>query len=147
MEDLNSNRWRALGPDEWFRSPHSEATISQTEDQFSSTEQDSDEVIIVKDSCDITIHITDTKASVSLQLGLQLAIVLLVSITVGDTERTMAIANQIIQGFQTRQKNRRRIIIENSRNVSVIITETDISLNIQTLLQVLLAIVVKADIL
>lgn len=50
-----------------------DAIVSQDGDQFSFTDQDSDEIIFIKDSCDINVQTTDTQASVSLQVGLQLA--------------------------------------------------------------------------
>ncbi|MBT2661164.1 spore coat protein [Bacillus sp. ISL-45] len=115
--------------------------------QFSGIEQDSDELIWIKDSCNICVQTTDTQAAVSLQVGLQLAIALVVSITVGDTDRGRKIAQEISQKLDSEQTNKQKIIIKNSKDINVTTTDTDLAVNIQALLQVLVAVVVKLDVL
>jgi spore coat protein X len=124
-----------------------DAIVSQDGDQFSFTDQDSDEIIFIKDSCMIDVHTTDTQASISLQVGLQLAIALIVSITIGDTDRSKVVTQDIFQKVLAQQTNQQKIVIDNSKDVSITTTDTDISLNIQALLQVLVALVVKLDVL
>ncbi|MBO1515193.1 spore coat protein [Metabacillus bambusae] len=124
-----------------------DAIFSQDGDQFSFSEQDSDEIIFIKDSCHIDVHTTDTQASVSLQVGLQLAIALIVSVTVGDTDRSRIVTQDIFQKVLAQQTNQQKLIIDNSKDVSITTTDTDISLNIQALLQVLIALVVRLDVL
>ena len=124
-----------------------DAIVSQDGDQFSFTDQDSDEIIFIKDSCMIDVHTTDTQASISLQVGLQLAIALIVSITIGDTDRSKVVTQDIFQKVLAQQTNQQKIVIDNSKDVSITTTDTDVSLNIQALLQVLVALVVKLDVL
>jgi spore coat protein X len=124
-----------------------DAILSQYGDQFSFTNQDSDELIFIKDSCMIDVHTTDTQASISLQVGLQLALALIVSITIGDTDRSKAVTQDIFQKVLAQQTNEQKIVIDNSKDVSITTTDTDISLNIQALLQVLVALVVRLDVL
>jgi spore coat protein X len=123
------------------------ADVIQEGAQFSVNEQDSDELIWIKDSCNVKVQTTDTQAAVSLQVGLQLAIALVVSITIGDTDRGQFVAQEIFQEFNSEQGNRQKIIIKNSKDVEVTTTDTDLAVNIQALLQVLVALVVKLDVL
>ncbi|WRP05574.1 spore coat protein [Rossellomorea aquimaris] len=115
--------------------------------QYSEVDQESNEFIFIKDSCDIKVQTTDTQASVSLQVGLQLAIALVISITVGDSEKGRLITQKLLQQFDSDQSNKQRIIIENSKDVNITTTDTDLAVNIQVLLQVLVALVAKLDIL
>jgi spore coat protein X len=121
--------------------------VEQDGVQLSFIEQDSDELIWIKDSCNITVQTTDTQAAVSLQVGLQLAIALVVSVTVGDTDRGRAMAQEIFQKLDSEQTNKQKIIIKNSKDINVTTTDTDLAVNIQALLQVLVAVVVKLDVL
>ncbi|OXS64671.1 spore coat protein [Priestia filamentosa] len=124
-----------------------DATVLQDGGLFSSMDQESDEIIWVKDSCNITVNSTDTQAGISLQVGLQLAIALVLSITIGDTERGESVSHELLQYFNTDQTNKQKILICNSKDATVTTTDTDLAINIQVLLQVLVALVVIIDIL
>lgn len=126
---------------------HEEATVTQNGDQFSFVDQESDELIWIRESCNITVQTTDTQAAVSLQVGLQLAIALVISITVGDTDRGRAVVQDIFQQFNDEQTNRQKIFIDNSKDVNIVTTDTDLVINVQALLQVLVALVVRLDVL
>lgn len=126
---------------------HEEATVTQNGDQFSFVDQESDELIWIRESCNITVQTTDTQAAVSLQVGLQLAIALVISITIGDTDRGRAVVQDIFQQFNDEQTNRQKIFIDNSKDVNIVTTDTDLTVNVQALLEVLVALVVKLDVL
>lgn len=126
---------------------HEEATVTQNGDQFSFVDQESDELIWIRESCNITVQTTDTQAAVSLQVGLQLAIALVISITIGDTDRGRAVVQDIFQQFNDEQTNRQKIFIDNSKDVNIVTTDTDLVINVQALLQVLVALVVRLDVL
>jgi spore coat protein X len=123
------------------------ADVEQEAVQLEYTEQDSDELIWIKDSCNIKVHTTDTQAAVSLQVALQLAIALVISITIGDSDQGSYVAQQLIQEMGTEQSNTQKIIINNSKDVNVTTTDTDVAVNVQALLQVLVALVAELDIL
>lgn len=123
------------------------ADVEQEAIQYQYTEQDSDELIWIKDSCNIKVHTTDTQAAVSLQVALQLAIALVISITIGDSDQGQFVAQQLIQEMGTEQSNTQKIIINNSKDVNVTTTDTDVAVNVQALLQVLVALVAELDIL
>jgi spore coat protein X len=141
-------KWRALdhcekGKDKCDDGP----TVLQDGDQFMKTEQQSFEWIIIKDSEGVDVQTTDTQAAVSLQLGLQAAIAAVISITIGDTDRGNAVVQDIKQVMKNKQRNTQKTIVESSKNVKITTTDTDVAVNIQALLQILIAVVVKLDVL
>ncbi|WP_249871363.1 spore coat protein [Oceanobacillus saliphilus] len=125
---------------------NSDATISQDADQFSFMAQESAELIWVKESCNIKVHTTDTQAGVSLQAGLQLAIALVLRITVGSADKSDAISQELFQQFELKQTNKQKIFICNTKDATVRTKDTDLAVNIQALLQILLALIVLVDI-
>nr|WP_232337064.1 spore coat protein [Lysinibacillus timonensis] len=123
-----------------------DATVTQGFDQVSVFDQESDECIWIKDSCNITVKSHDTQAAVSLQVGLQLAIALVLSISIGDTEQGRAVAQEMFQKFDDEQTNKQKIYIENTKDCEIVTTDTDLSANIQGLLQVLVTLVGRLDV-
>ena len=123
------------------------ADVVQDADQFASIDQESDELIFIKDSCNICVHTTDTQASVSIQVALQLAIALVLRITIGDSDKGENVIQDLLQHFDSEQSNKQKIVIENSKDINVKTTDTDVAANIQLLLQVLVALVAKLDVL
>ncbi|CAM4071158.1 spore coat protein [Mesobacillus thioparans] len=140
-------KWRALDHCDKEEKCNDGATVLQEGDQFMKTEQQSFEWIIIKDSEGVDVQTTDTQAAVSLQLGLQAAIAAVISITIGDTDRGNSVVQDIKQVMKTKQRNTQKTIIESSKHVKVTTTDTDIAVNIQALLQILIAVVVKLDVL
>ncbi|KMY54238.1 spore coat protein [Bacillus sp. FJAT-27231] len=143
---MREKKWRALDHcDESNR--NNEAEVSQEAEQSVTTEQISYEWIIVRDSEGVDITTTDTQVAVSLQLGIQAAIAAVIKIIIGDTDQGNNIVQDIRQFTTTAQRNNQRIVVQGSKNVEVVTIDTDIAVNIQVLLQILLAIVVKLDVL
>jgi spore coat protein X len=140
-------KWRALDHCDKEEKCNDAATVLQDGDQFMKTEQQSFEWIIIKDSEGVDVQTTDTQAAVSLQLGLQAAIAAVISITIGDTDRGSSVVQDIKQVMKNKQRNTQKTIIEGSKHVKVTTTDTDIAVNIQALLQILIAVVVKLDVL
>ncbi|WP_081857028.1 spore coat protein [Tumebacillus flagellatus] len=121
--------------------------VAQDAVQVEETFQDSHECIIIRDSEDVTVHTTNTHAAVNLQAALQLAIAVILSITIGDSPTNDTILQELTQRTETMQMTRQKLLIENSSDVHVTTTDTDAAVNIQLLLQVLLALVVRLDVL
>lgn len=138
-------KWRAM--DYCDTGKGKEAEVSQEADQKLVTKQQSYEWIIIKDSECVDVHTTDTQAAISLQLGLQAAIAAVISISIGDSEKGKAVVNEIKQVLKTKQRNTQKTIIEGSKHVEVKTTDTDVAVNIQALLQILVTLVAKLDIL
>ncbi|WP_347553020.1 spore coat protein (plasmid) [Pseudalkalibacillus hwajinpoensis] len=125
----------------------SDGTIEQEAKQSSKTLQYSEEKITIKDSCDVTVSTTETQAAISLQVALQVAIALVLSISIADSSKADQIAQELFQKTSVKQINHQHTYIENSRNVNVTTTDTDLAVNIQVLLQVLVALLIRLDVL
>jgi spore coat protein X len=147
----NYNRWEQevcnMEKNYWHDRGHDDATVLQDGGQFSFVNQESDELIWIKDSCNVTVQSTDTQAAVSLQVGLQLAIALVISIAIGDTIQGQAVSQEIFQQFNDEQTNKQKIYVYNSKDVNIVTTDTDLAVNIEAMLQILVALVVKLDVL
>ena len=115
--------------------------------QTDEIDQVSEEYIEIVDSADVQVTTTDTKAALSIQAALQAAIVVVVSISIADSEKADKITQELFQKSAIKQINRQKTFIKNSRNVTVTTTDTDIAVNIQILLQILLALLFKLNIL
>ncbi len=142
-------RWSALDPD--MEHPMAEFCANNVPtEQANQTQvmnQLSQEWILIKDSCDVTVNTTDTKAALSLQAALQAAILVVVRISIADGQMAEQITQELLQSSQVQQVTLQKTIIENSKNVNVTTTDTQIALNIQVLLQLLLALVVELEVL
>lgn len=143
---MTAKKWRALDHCD-DNSNTIDADVAQESAQVATTRQESQEWIIVKDSEGVKVHTTDTQVAVSLQLAIQAAIAAVISITILDNDQRNAVSQDLKQFMKTKQRNFQKTIIENSKNINVTTTDTDIAVNIQALLQVLVAIVAKIDIL
>jgi spore coat protein X len=121
--------------------------IDQEARQDNNQVQLSEELIYIKDSCNVNITSTDVKAALSLQAALQAAIAVIVSISVADADNADKITQQLIQSSNVKQITRQKTIVENSRDIDITTTDAQIALNIQLLLQLLLALIVEIDIL
>lgn len=142
----DDKRWSAL--DSSAKHPCSPSHgVSESAEESISSEQSNDEHIWIKDSCDVTVTTTDTQAAVNLQVAIQLAIALVLSISIADGQQADSVTQELMQRIKTRQDIRQKTHIENSRSVTVTTTATEASLNIQVLLQVLLALIAKLEIL
>lgn len=129
------------------RSRNSRARVRQGAEQIARTDQDSNELIIIRESCNVRVETTDTQAAVSLQVGLQVAIALVISILIGDNDRGQDIAQELLQASDVEQLNRQIVVIENSKDVTITTTDTDVAVNVQVLFQILLALIARVDIL
>ncbi|WP_339229917.1 spore coat protein [Oceanobacillus sp. FSL K6-2867] len=137
--------WRAL--DHCDNHNNNNADVEQEAVQHDTVKQVSDEWIIIKNSEDVHVTTTDTQAAVSLQLGIQAAIAVVLSITIGDSERAKDVLQDFRQVSRTRQSNRQKTVVDCSKHVQITTTDIDITINIQLLLQILIAIVISLDIL
>jgi len=141
---MKTKKWRAL---DHCDDDKQNAIVSDEADQLNQTIQASEEWIIIKDSEEVDVTTTDTQAAVSLQVGIQVAIAVVINIAIADTDQADQVMKDFNQLFKTKQSNRQKTIVEKSKNVEVVTTDTDIAINIQLLIQILVAIVVSLDIL
>lgn len=90
---------------------------------------------------------TDVKAALSLQAALQAAIAVIVSISITNSDSANQITQELLQSSRIKQVTRQKTIVENSRDIEITTTDAQIALNIQLLLQLILALIVELDIL
>lgn len=121
--------------------------INQNAEQMNKDIQLSEELIHIIDSCDVQVNTTDTKAAVSLQASLQAAIALIISVSVADSATAERITQDLMQTTKTKQQTFQKVVIEGSQGVNVTTTDTQVALNIQILLQLLVALIARLDIL
>lgn len=114
--------------------------------QFASMQQDSDELICIRNSCHIKVDTTDTQVAISLQVALQLTIALIISISLGSTEEGQSVAQELFKVFDDVQSNKQKIYIDNCKDVEVVTVDTDLTANVQALLEVLGTLTVNLDI-
>jgi spore coat protein X len=142
---MGERKWRAL--DHCKDKNDNKADVVQEADQVAKMKQQSKEWIIIKDSEDVEVHTTDTQVALSLQAALQVAIAVVITITIGDSDKGKAVVQDLKQFFKSKQSNTQKTIIIGSKNVEVTTTDTQVAVNIQALLQILVAIVAKLDVL
>ncbi|MDR4886046.1 spore coat protein [Bacillus sp. HNG] len=143
----DQNKWSALDPSSEHPCNINNEEIVQEATQAADNLQFNEELIFIKDSCDVTVTTTDTKAALNLQAALQAAIAVVVSISIADSSQAQRVTQELLQASRNRQISRQKTVIENSRNVNVTTTDTQVAVNVQLLLQVLLALLVEVNIL
>ncbi|WP_085523136.1 spore coat protein [Tuberibacillus sp. Marseille-P3662] len=139
-----NNRWNALSGD-----PHplDNATAFNNFDQVATTGQSSDECIVIRDSADINVQTTSTQAAVGIQLAVQVAVMVILEVSIADSVTEEQIINDLQQLTDIDQSNQQKTIIENSRDVNVTTTDTNLAVTAQIAVQVLVALLVTLDIL
>jgi|SRR5690625_114513 len=142
---MSKTKWRAL--DHCDDTGRNDETVLQDGEQSISTQQESFEWIIIKDSEDINVTTTDTQAAVSLEVGIQVAIAVVLSIALGSSAQADDVVQDLKQVTRNRQSNRQKTIVEQSKNIDITTIDTDIAINLQLLIQILVAIVISLDIL
>lgn len=139
-------KWNALDPSSCHPFD-ADGTVAEDKDAQVGNIQQSIESIIIKDSCDVDVTTTDIQAAVNVQLVLQVAISLVIGISIADSSKADTITQDLNAKLQTSQINKQQVYVENSRGVNVFTTDTEIAVNIQLLLQVLVALVARLDVL
>ncbi|WP_078548025.1 spore coat protein [Litchfieldia alkalitelluris] len=133
-------------PQERFEDNEVDALVEQEATQENKIFQGSEEVIIIKDSCNIEVDTTDTQVAVSLQAALQVAIAIVIRLTIANDITADTITQDLLQSSKTKQSNFQELVIKNSRDVKVKTTDTDISVSLQLLLQLLVALVAQVEV-
>ncbi|WP_059103222.1 spore coat protein [Shouchella shacheensis] len=124
-----------------------DSNIDQNATQAKKEVQVSEELIFIKDSCKVDVETTDTKAAVGIQVAIQAAIALIIQISIAGSDDVDEITQEILQSSKIKQITRQKTIIENSKDVSVQTTDTQVAINLQIQIAILLALIVELDIL
>ncbi|MDZ5472176.1 spore coat protein [Bacillus sp. 31A1R] len=139
-------RWDALDPESVFPIT-TDDDVRQEGNQVNDIEQRSSEYIVIRNSLDVRVTSTETQVAASLQAAIQAAIALVINLSIADGDQAEAVTQELLQYTQIQQVNRQKIYIENSRQVRVETTDTDVAVSLQLMIQLLLALLVEIDIL
>lgn len=123
-----------------------DAEVVQEANQSNMDIQDSDELIIIKESCGIKVNTTENEVALSLQLALQLALAIVIKILIGTSDKADSVAQELVQHFNSEQKIVKKIHIENSKDTTITVDANEIAVNIQAMLQILLTLVAKLEV-
>jgi spore coat protein X len=123
------------------------ATVAQAAAEQIRTVQSTEDEVVIKDSCNVTVTTVDVQAAINLQVAIQLAIALVLSVSIADGDAAKEIQQDLMQKISTRQAIKQKTYVKNSRDIKVSMADAEASVNIQVLLQVLLALVAKLEIL
>lgn len=89
-----AKKWNALDP----KSCHPfDDSDTQDGNQEIKSVQHSFETIVVKDSCDVEVKTTDTQAAINVQVGLQAAIALILSISILDGDKADKVSQDLFE--------------------------------------------------
>ncbi|NCU18551.1 spore coat protein [Pallidibacillus pasinlerensis] len=146
----NNTRWNALDPNSVHplsRCFGDNEDVVQDNVQKVKEFQYSEEWIFIKDSCEVDVETTDTKIALSLVASLNAFITAIIEISILSSSDAEDVKQSIFQSTGIKQVNIQKTIIENSKDVKVHTTDTNIAINIQILLQIALALLINLDIL
>ncbi|WP_245799119.1 spore coat protein [Virgibacillus siamensis] len=146
QQDSCPKEWNALDPTMCHPFDNN-ADITQQPDATLNNVQQSFDSIVIKDSCDVEVDTTDTQAAVNIQVAIQAAIALVISVSIADSDKVETITQELTSKLKTSQVNRQQTYIQNSRGVNVSTSDTDVAVNAQIALQVLIALVVRIGVL
>lgn len=144
--DHREHRWSALDPHVKHCGGRHDDT--QHAGQSNKTVQISEDSVVVIDSCDVTIVSDDRQGALNLQASLHAAILIVVAVSIfgGDVTKAEKFTQELTQTAKVKQLNFHETYVENSRDVKIEMSDRHIAINIQLLLQLLLAVAVIADI-
>lgn len=141
--------WNALDP----TSEHPlSCYLPHNDDDQSATQtvreyQISQELILIRDSAEVKVNTTDAKAAISLVASLNAFIAAIINIAVASADDAEEIKQTLFSSTGIKQVNVQKTVVENSRCVEVNTTDVNLAVNIQLLLQIILALLVNLEIL
>ncbi|WP_394549210.1 carboxypeptidase regulatory-like domain-containing protein [Priestia aryabhattai] len=100
----------------------------------------------IRNSHNIEVQLSGNQIANYLQLSLHLAIALIVDMITDNTNNDGAFTQEFIEQLSIKTTEQ-IIIIDNSKDITIIVDDTDLTANLQILLQILLALLVQIDIL
>ena len=106
-----NKKWSALD----YSNPHpsfKNASVSEAAAQESKTYQISEESITIVDSADVEVTTTDTKAALSIQAALQAAIVVIISISIADSEKLIVLHKNCFKNHLLNKLINKKLLLE-----------------------------------
>ncbi|MDF2605951.1 MAG: spore coat protein [Bacillales bacterium] len=132
---------RQVGNEVFDLEPTLSGTISQFIGQGSNAYQLSEELICIRNSIGVTVTTTDVKVALNLQAVIQAVILIILLIVLDDEAAARTITQELIQKANIKQITRQKTIIENSNNVVVTTIDAQVAVNLNLVLQLLIALI------
>ncbi|MCY8787751.1 spore coat protein [Bacillus inaquosorum] len=106
---------------------NNDAFIDQDAIQANFNKQISDEVIIIRDSCDVNVTTVDTQAINQVLALTSTFTVAVTAIAINDPILAELVTQDLLQLVTNKQVNRQKLLIENSRCVNVSTVDQDVA--------------------
>jgi spore coat protein X len=141
--------WNALDPSSSHPMNIFDSSDRDVKDVVQGTNmgQFSRESIVLKNCLNVEVNSSETQVAASLQAALVVAIVIVINISIADGGQAERITEDLLQFTQINQSNRQSVYIENAKDCTVNLEDTQVALTLNLLIQVLVALVVELEIL
>ena len=124
-----------------------DTSVSESADQYQFSNQTQNENLWIVNSSDVLVVTAQIQAAASTQLAIQLAIALILSIVIADEGESKAVYEDLLQLTATNQSMRQQTGIVDSHDILVVNVDLEASIQIQILLQILLALIAEFELL
>ncbi|MCY8453848.1 spore coat protein [Bacillus spizizenii] len=119
-----------------------DAFVDQDVLQAHLNKQISEEMIVIRDSCDVNVQSVDTQAVTSVFVAINALVVVVTLAVITDETLAELVAQDLLQLTENKQINRQKILIDNSRCVNVSTLDQDTATLVTVLVNALTAIFV-----
>ncbi|WP_277714563.1 spore coat protein [Bacillus atrophaeus] len=118
---------------------NNDAFVDQDSIQANFNKQLSDEIIIIRDSCDVNVTSVDTQTLNQLLTLTSTFTVTILSLAINDEILAELVSQDLLQLVANKQVNRQKLLIENSRCVNVTTLDQDVADVLVTILNTFIA--------
>lgn len=119
--------------------------IAESADQRSFASQSQNENLMIINSSDVAVITAQIQAAISVQVAIQFALAFVLSIVIADDARRKEIYEELMQLTATSQSMRQQTGIVDSHDILVVNVDLEASVQIQILLQILLALIAEFE--
>ncbi|WP_353893074.1 spore coat protein [Proteinivorax hydrogeniformans] len=121
--------------------------IAQEAEQVSKIFQIIDEDIEIYDSYNVTINKLSAQAAINLQASIELALITIISVVIGDTAKAKEVTQELLQATKIKQVSYLRTRVANSRNVEITTADLSLVISIELLILVFVVVLLQLEIL
>ncbi|RXF79826.1 spore coat protein [Bacillus subtilis] len=121
---------------------NNDAFIDQDAIQANLNKQISDEIIIIRDSCDVNVTSVDTQTVNQLLTLVSTFAVVTTTLVIDDAVLAELVSQDLLQLVANKQVNRQKLLIENSRCVNVTTIDQDVAELLTTIVNTFLVAIV-----
>lgn len=99
-------------------------------------------MIVIRDSCDVNVQSVDQQALTSVFVSINALVVIVTLAVITDETLAELVAQDLLQLVESKQLNRQKVLIDNSRCVNVTTLDQDAATLVTVLINALVAIFV-----